>query len=107
MLREHIPLIAVTAVVALLFYLVFRDLRGLRAGLDTLAAQQLMAPPELDDAAKLQLQQQQQMAELQHLQLQAQAQAAAAAQAQAQAQPSAPPATETPGATAKPAGKRA
>lgn len=31
MLREHAPLIAVAVVVSVLFYLVFRDLRGLRA----------------------------------------------------------------------------
>lgn len=35
MLREHAPLIAVSAVVAVMFYLVFRDLRGLHAELET------------------------------------------------------------------------
>ena len=39
MLREHIPLIAVTAVIAILMYLIFRDLRSLRAGLDSLTTQ--------------------------------------------------------------------
>lgn len=33
MLREHAPLIAVSTVIAILFYLVFRDLRGLRAAI--------------------------------------------------------------------------
>lgn len=111
MLREHVPLIAVTAVVALLFYLVFRDVRAVRADLE--AVQQLMvAPPppvELhDDAAKLQLQQ---MAELQHLQAHQQAQAAAQAQAQAaaQAQGQATQPADAPAAaaTTKPAAKRA
>lgn len=112
MLREHVPLIAVTAVVALLFYLVFRDVRAVRADLE--AVQQLMvAPPppvELhDDAAKLQLQQ---MAELQHLQAHQQAQAAAQAQAQAAAQAAQGQATQpadapAAAATTKPAAKRA
>lgn len=34
MLREHAPLIGVSVVVAILFYLVFRDLRSLRSELD-------------------------------------------------------------------------
>lgn len=43
MLREHAPLIAVSAVVAILFYLVFRDLRGLHAELDALNSSSAMA----------------------------------------------------------------
>lgn len=37
MLREHAPLIAVSVAVAVLFYLVFRDLKAVRADLDSLA----------------------------------------------------------------------
>lgn len=36
MLREHAPLIAVSTVIAVMFYLVFRDLRGLRAAVNAL-----------------------------------------------------------------------
>lgn len=36
MLREHAPLIAVSTVIAIMFYLVFRDLRGLRAAMTSL-----------------------------------------------------------------------
>ena len=38
MLREHAPLIAVSTVIAILFYLVFRDLRGLRAAISLVAS---------------------------------------------------------------------
>lgn len=37
MLREHAPLIALAAVTSVLFYLVFRDLRSLRAELGAAA----------------------------------------------------------------------
>ena len=43
MLREHAPLIAVSTVIAVMFYLVFRDLRGLRAAL--IALQVPSGPP--------------------------------------------------------------
>lgn len=76
MLREHAPLIAVSAVVAILFYLVFRDLRGLHAELDGLNAAASMA---LTDEPR------------------------AAAQA---APSTAPPTTEQPVDTAPPAAKR-
>ena len=36
MLREHAPLIAVSTVIAIMFYLVFRDVRGLRAAVTAL-----------------------------------------------------------------------
>lgn len=38
MIREHAPLIAVAAIFAIVFYLVFRDLRSLRADVKALAA---------------------------------------------------------------------
>lgn len=52
MLREHAPLIVVTTIFSILIYLVFRDLRSVRAGLEALAAQCLSdAPPSLPPAA--------------------------------------------------------
>jgi hypothetical protein len=38
MLQQHAPLIAVTAVLCILLYLVFRDLKSLRVDLNALAA---------------------------------------------------------------------
>lgn len=38
MLRAHAPLIAVSTVIAIMFYLVFRDLKSLRATLATVQA---------------------------------------------------------------------
>lgn len=50
-LRAHAPLVVLAIVSAVLFYLLFRDLRSVHAGLDALAASQqaqqalLMSPP--------------------------------------------------------------
>lgn len=48
MLREHAPLIAVATVSAIMFYLLFRDLRNLNAGVDAVSAQvqMMMMPPD-------------------------------------------------------------
>jgi glycerol-3-phosphate acyltransferase PlsY len=46
MFREHAPLIAVTAAVSLLFYLVFRDLRSMRSMLEMVTAAPQMATVE-------------------------------------------------------------
>lgn len=43
MLREHAPLIAVAAVIAVVFYFVFRDVRSLRADVEVLSSQLMLA----------------------------------------------------------------
>lgn len=52
MLREHAPLIAIAVVSAVLFYLVFRNLRGLREAVDALSSQ-CLAPVVSRDAVPL------------------------------------------------------
>ena len=46
MLREYAPLIAVSVVIAIMFYLVFRDLRSLRAGFEMVASQVAAEPSQ-------------------------------------------------------------
>lgn len=48
MLREHAPLIAVSTVIAIMFYLVFRDLRGLHATLDLARAASAAKPAAVE-----------------------------------------------------------
>lgn len=52
MLRAHAPLIAVSTVVAIMFYLVFRDLRAVRSALAQIRGAQVMAsnPEDFVDA---------------------------------------------------------
>lgn len=54
MLREYAPLIAVSVVIAIMFYLVFRDLRSLRAGFDQVATQLATEPSQLPPQQTLQ-----------------------------------------------------
>ena len=54
MLREYAPLIAVSVVIAIMFYLVFRDLRSLRAGFEMVASQVAAEPSQLPRQQTLQ-----------------------------------------------------
>lgn len=106
MLREHAPLIAVAVLSAVLFYLLFRDVRSLRADVELLGSQLAqfaadpLPQPDLDGPDALSLA----PAAAPPTQRVSRQRQASPAAPQAGADPSAAPAVAD---AAKPAGKRA